>query len=291
MELKNLRTFLAVVDQGSYQRAAESLGYSQSTITVQIRHLEEELGVPLFERVGRRMVLTEAGEQALPLTRAPLLDAERLMGRVREDQALSGVLRVDMAETLLCYRMQPVIRAFRRRAPQVRLVIHASNCIVMAENVRTGAFDLCLGYDMDWDREALEVRTLGEHPGLVLASPDLGPLDLTTPGSRLPVSRITGGAGSAFHRRLDAYFRERSIQTDPALELWSIEGIKQCVMSGLGITYLPRFTVERELAEGRLKELETPLSGQPIQVLCAWRKSRWITPAMKLFGDLLQTEA
>ena len=87
MELKNLRTFQAVVDQGSYQRAAERLGYTQSTITVQIQQLEEELGVPLFERVGRRMVLTEAGERALPQTRELLEAADRLlecgrMGRV-----------------------------------------------------------------------------------------------------------------------------------------------------------------------------------------------------------------
>ena len=66
MELRNLRTFQAVVDRGSYQRAAEYLGYAQSTVTAQIQQLEEEMGVPLFERVGRRMTLTEAGWRALP---------------------------------------------------------------------------------------------------------------------------------------------------------------------------------------------------------------------------------
>ena len=107
MELKNLRTFQAVVDQGSYQRAAERLGYAQSTITVQIQQLEEELGVPLFERLGRRMVLTEAGERILPQARELLLGAERLLESGREDGVLSGILRVDMAETLLCYKPRP----------------------------------------------------------------------------------------------------------------------------------------------------------------------------------------
>ena len=69
MELKNLRTFQTVVDRGSYQKAAEYLGYTQSTVTVHIQQLEEELGVPLFQRVGRRMTLTQAGEQALADTR------------------------------------------------------------------------------------------------------------------------------------------------------------------------------------------------------------------------------
>ena len=78
MELKNLRTFQAVVDQGSYQKAADGLGYTQSTVTVHIQQLEEELGVPLFERVGRRMVLTQVGEQALAQARELLAAADRL---------------------------------------------------------------------------------------------------------------------------------------------------------------------------------------------------------------------
>lgn len=66
MELKHLRTFQAVVDQGSFQRAAECLGYTQSTVTVQIQQLEASIGVPLFQKAGRRMVLTETGKAILP---------------------------------------------------------------------------------------------------------------------------------------------------------------------------------------------------------------------------------
>ena len=154
MELKHLRTFQTVVDQGSYQRAAEALSYTQSTITSQIQQLEAELGVPLFERVGRRMRLTEAGRRALPQVRELLLAADRL-GQLRDQGAVpSGTLRVDMAETLLCYQMQPVIRAFRERAPQVRLILRSRNCLQIPENVRTGACDLGVGYDMDWSRDS-----------------------------------------------------------------------------------------------------------------------------------------
>ena len=78
MELKNLRTFQAVVDRGSYQRAAEALGYTQSTVTIHIQQLEEELGLPLFQRTGRRMVLTQTGERFLPQARELLLAADRL---------------------------------------------------------------------------------------------------------------------------------------------------------------------------------------------------------------------
>ena len=288
MELKNLRTFQAVVDQGSYQRAAERLGYAQSTITVQIQQLEEELGVPLFERLGRRMVLTEAGERILPQARELLLGAERLLESGREDGVLSGILRVDMAETLLCYKAQPVIRAFRERAPQVRLVIRSCNCMRIPINVRTGACDLGVGYDMDWDREALEVEPMGEYDIVLLASPRFAEPDFVTPGQRKAASLVTDEPDSIFRRRLEAYLREREIELDVTLELWSIETIKRCVMSNLGFTYLPRFVAEEELADGRLVELAAPISGLPAPALCAWRRGRWVTPAMELFLELLR---
>ena len=106
MELKNLRTLQTVADQGSYQKAADCLGYTQSTVTVHIQQLEEELGVPLFQRTGRRMVLTQVGEQALAQTRELLLAADRLSQLGRAGHELIGTLRVDMAETLLCYKIQ-----------------------------------------------------------------------------------------------------------------------------------------------------------------------------------------
>lgn len=288
MELKNLRTFQTVVDQGSYQRAAEVLGYTQSTVTVHIRQLEEELDVPLFQRTGRRMVLTQAGERALAQARELLLAADRLSQLGREGREPAGVLRVDMAETLLCYRMQPVIRKFRKLAPRVRLVIRSRNCLDIAENVRSGACDLGVGYDMDWSRDVLEVESLGEYEVILLAAPGFAHPDFTSPGQRKPVSLVTDEPDSIFRRRLEEYLRARDILLDATLELWSIETIKRCVMSDLGFTYLPRFAARDELAGGRLIELKAPISGVRFPTLCARHKKRWVTPAMELFMDLLR---
>ena len=287
MELKNLRTLQAVADQGSYQKAADCLGYTQSTVTVHIQQLEEELGVPLFQRVGRRMTLTQAGEQALAQTRELLLAAERLSQLGLERQAPSGTLRVDMAETLLCYKTQPVIQKFRKLAPQVRLIIRSRNCLDIAENVRSGACDLGVGYDMDWSRDMLEVEPMGEYEVILLASPEFCHPDFVTRGQRKPVSLVTDEPDSIFRRRLEAYLRARDITLDATLELWSIETIKRCVMSNLGFTYLPRFAAQEELKDGRLIELAAPISGVRFPTLCARHKNRWVTPAMELFIALL----
>ena len=288
VELKNLRTFQTIVDQGSYQKAADCLGYTQSTVTIHIQQLEEELGIPLFERTGRRMVLTQVGEQALSQARELLAAADRLAQVGRAGQEPSGTLRVDMAETLLCYRMQPVIQSFRRLAPQVRLIIRSRNCLDIAENVRGGRCDLGVGYDMDWSRDVLEVESMGEYEVVLLAAPGFAHPDFTTAGQRKPVSLVTDEPDSIFRRRLERYLQERSITLDATLELWSIETIKRCVMSDLGFTYLPRFAAREELEAGRLVELDAPISGVPFPALCARHKNRWVTPAMELFMRLLR---
>lgn len=287
MELKHLQTFQTVVEQGSYHRAAQVLGYAQSTITVQIQQLEEELGVPLFERVGRRMVLTQMGEQALLQARTVLEGAEQLAALARSGQTPTGTLRVDMAETLLCYQMQPVIRAFREQAPQVRLIIRGCNCLKIPKNLRDGLCDLGVGYDMDWDRDVLQAEPLGDYEIVLLASPALRDTDFTTPHQRKSVSLVTDEPDSIFRRRLEAYLQDRDIVLDTTIELWSIETIKRCVMSDLGFTFLPRFAARDELAEGRLVELDAPISGIRAPVLCARHKNRWVTPAMALFRELL----
>ena len=288
MELKNLRTFQAVVDQGSYQKAADGLGYTQSTVTVHIQQLEEELGVPLFERTGRRMVLTQVGERALAQARELLAAADRLAQLGRAGYELSGTLRVDMAETLLCYKTQTVIQTFRKLAPQVRLIIRSRNCLDIVENVRSGVCDLGVGYDMDWSRDALEVETMGEYEVILLASPEFCHPDFVTHNQRKPVSLITDEPDSVFRRQLEDYLRLRTITLDATLELWSIETIKRCVISNLGFTYLPRFAVWEELAVGRLVELTAPISGVRFPALCARHKNRWVTPAMELFMKLLR---
>lgn len=288
MELKNLRTLQTVADQGSYQKAADCLGYTQSTVTVHIQQLEEELGVPLFQRTGRRMVLTQVGEQALAQARELLLAADRLSQLGRAGHALIGTLRVDMAETLLCYKTQPVIQKFRKLAPQVRLILRSRNCLDIAENVRSGVCDLGVGYDMDWSRDVLEVESMGEYEVILLAAPEFCHPDFVTHRQCKPVSLITDEPDSIFRRRLEDYLRLRTITLDATLELWSIETIKRCVMSNLGFTYLPRFIAEQELSDGRLVELTAPISGIHFPALCARHKNRWVTPAMELFMKLLR---
>ena len=291
MELKNLRTFQAVVDQGTYEKAAQALGYTQSTVSVHIQQLEDELGVPLFERVGRRMALTQVGEQALAQAREVLYAADRLTSVVQEGQRLTGTLRVDMPETMLCYQFAPVIKAFRAQAPHVRLILRNRSNLLTAESLRDGVCDLGLVITAEWHRDVLLIEDTGVRMDVaLLAAPDFAEPDFVTPHQQKAVSLITDESDSLFRRRLEAYLRERDIVLDETIELWGTEAIKRCVMENLGVAYLPRGAVREELAQGRLVELAAPISGVQYPLLAARHKNRWVTPAAALCLRLMREQ-
>ena len=151
MELKNLRTFKAVADAGGFAKAADALGYAQSTISVHIQQLERSLSVQLFERMGRRMVLTDVGEQVLQHARIILDSAAQLEEACANRGALTGTLRVSAAETVLCHLLGPVVRAFKEAAPQVRLQVLNKTCAQTPPALLDGTCDLGITYLRDWD--------------------------------------------------------------------------------------------------------------------------------------------
>ena len=124
MDLKYLNTFRVIAEEGSFTRAAERLGYTQSTMTFQMGQLEQALSARLFEKVGRRMVLSQAGRQLLPYVER-VLEAVNQMHCVTQDLTqCRGEITIGVAETLLCYRLPPLLKAFHRRAPQALSLIH-----------------------------------------------------------------------------------------------------------------------------------------------------------------------
>ncbi|MDD3138791.1 MAG: LysR family transcriptional regulator, partial [Lachnospiraceae bacterium] len=262
MEIKHLRTLIAIVDYGSYQKAAEALGYTQSTITIQMQQLEAELRIPLFQRIGRRMSLSQAGEKVVEQARELVDIADQIGGIADASQPLTGTLRVDIVETLLCFQMQEVIREFRARAPLVKLILRNRNCLKISENLKEGSCDLGISYRMDWNREVLQTEYLKQQAECILvASSELTDTDFVTPHQVKSIPLISDEPDSLFRRQFESYLQEQDIQLEETIELWSTEAIKRCVMSNLGITFLPRFAVEEELADGRLVELSAPVSG------------------------------
>lgn len=292
MNLKYLLTVQTVARLASFQLAAVQLNYAQSTITFQVHQVERELDATLFVRNGRKVQLTAAGRAALPLIERLLQDSEALTAAAHP-AALSGPLVIGVPETLLTYKLQPVLRAFKQRAPQVTLSLRVLNCYDLYAQMVAGTLDVALHYNVRDYPAGYQVTTLAHYPISVVAAPELAPtIDLITPHQKQPLGQIENDRRAQYQEFFTAYLAANGIHLAPAMELWSLETVKQSVASGLGLAVLPTFCVANELANGVLSAVPTKM---PTKTLTAMMAVRRPTPAATLFVQLvkqhLQAEA
>lgn len=147
MDTRSIVVIKTILEEGSFQKAAQRLNCSQSTVTFQVRQLENELSVRLFERLGRRMVFTPAGKSILPHMEA-ILHSMQAITACNDPASLHGELRVAVAESLLSYKLHTLLGDFVERAPAVKLQLHSLNCHDIREGILSGQYDL--GSIMMW---------------------------------------------------------------------------------------------------------------------------------------------
>lgn len=293
MEHRQLKTFGAVARALSFTRAAEGLGYVQSNVTAQVKALEAELGAPLFDRLGRRVVLTDAGRTLLGYAGRILDLHEEALAAVASAGGTpggepAGSLTISAPETLCTYRLPRLLRRFGERYPGVRLTFRPVPCSDLKSAVAEGVLDAAFLLEEPARSSVLELEALVEEPLLVLAPPDhplapsegVGPADLD--GERVLLTE----SGCSYRRIFERRLAEAGVEPARALEFDSVEAIKQCVIAGMGVAVLPAVAVEAELERGEIASL--PWSGPELKVptQVAWHKDKWVSPALGAFLSL-----
>jgi DNA-binding transcriptional LysR family regulator len=175
MEFRQLKTFRVVADLLSFTRAAERLYMAQSSVSAQIRSLEQELGVKLFDRIGRRVLLTDAGKKLYDYARRIDAMTEEIRSEVAGDSYLRGSLTVRVPETLAAVYMPAIVERFYREHPQVGL--NFINCTdrQLREELNSGRIDLAFLIIESVNFSEVNVRLLKSEP-LALVSAPLHPL-------------------------------------------------------------------------------------------------------------------
>ena len=201
MDLKYLNTFRVIAEEGSFTRAAERLGYTQSTMTFQMGQLEQALSARLFEKVGRRMVLSQAGRQLLPYVERVLEAVNQMHCFTQDLTQCRGEITIGVAETLLCYRLPPLLKAFHRRAPQARLLIRSMGCYDIRDGLMDGSLDVGLFYEnIGGLSSQLVTHPVGTFPVVLTAAPQvkaLGP-DFVAPDHQVPLPFLINEPNSIF---------------------------------------------------------------------------------------------
>lgn len=286
MELRQLIIFRAAATHLSFSRAAVSLNYVQSNVTTQIQVLEEDLGVRLFDRLGRRVVLTDAGRQLLRYTDQILELVDEARSAIATGQEPAGTIVLAAPETLCIYRLPPLLTRFHKRFPRVRVLFQPIPVADLQRSLGEGVVDVAFALDTPLRAADLVIEPLVREPLLVVAplnhhlvgAAKVGTADLQGE----PIILVEGCTYRTwFKQTLNAAGMYPSLN----LAMNSVEAIKQCVIVGMGITILPAVTVSAELAGGKLAPVNwTEEFGAITQML--WHKDKRLSPALSAFLDL-----
>ena len=288
MELRNLNTFVRAADAGSFSRAAAQLGYTQSTVTSQIQGLEEELGVPLFDRLPRGIALTRAGEVFLEHARELLLGAENARIAVKEQSEPSGRLRIGAFSSLCTAFLPELLKEYHKRYPDVDLVVRNGGAEDLEEMLGANRLDFAWMIAEQKRRFAWKCACEAFHPIWAVAAPgrfepNVGK-NLESAWSGLPF--LLTEPGCPYRQRFEQFCAGADISPHVLLEADGVEGIISFARSGLGVGILPDFAAAELVQSGEL--LRLPIEGFEPQVRSAllYHPVKWVTPAMEAFLEL-----
>ncbi|ALM81853.1 LysR family transcriptional regulator [Bordetella sp. N] len=286
MDLADLKTFEAVARHGSMNKAAAELHTVQSNVTARIRALEEELGLPLFQRHARGVALTPAGQRVLPYAgRVSKLLAEA-GAAARDDGQPCGTLTLGGLETTTALRLSPALTAYARAYPDVRLVMSTGTTAQLVQDVIDYRYDgvFVAGPVKHPDLEAttifVEELVLVAHPDLASLKDLPGLADLRT---------IVFHAGCSYRQRLEAYLGEKGIVATQPLEFGSLDTIVSCVSAGVGVTMLPRVVVAEAARLGRVSLHDLPAPKARVDTQFVRRRDAYVSSALSAFLETLRS--
>lgn len=294
MTLEQLRIFIAVAERGHVTKAAEALAMTQSAVSAAISALETRYGANLFDRIGRRIEITDTGRRFLPEARA-VLDRAAAARAVLEDlsAATIGTLSVAASQTIASYWLPRRLSAFHSEYPKVRLDVTIGNTRQVETAVVDGAVDL--GLVEGATRHSALVRSQVDYDRLVLVvstnAPELPQLE----DGRLDLQNITWvirEEGSGTRGILEDLARRSGLLPDDlliALVLPSNEAVREAVEAGAGATIVSEHVVARDIAAGLLRAI--PIDLPPREYALIRHRDRHQSAAHKALVTALSNRA
>ena len=282
MDAGDLRIFEAVARLGGMNRAAAELHTVQSNVTARIRHLEAELGAPLFERHSRGVALTAAGRRLLPYAARVRDTLDEARRAVRDDGTPAGPLVIGSLETTAALRLSPVLSRYAQKHPVVDVTLRTGTTAELVDAVLArqleGAF-VCGPVD----HPELEQEAIFREELVVLTSPAIRSLDKALAATELKI--VVLRLGCSYRQRLEDLLARRGIVGLRRLEFGTLEAIVGCVAAGLGITLLPKALIGPVWRDGRVALHDLPPRESEVETLFIRRHDSRPSSALAAFLD------
>ena len=300
MEIRHLVSFLQLATLQSFTKAGESLGYSQANISLQIRQLESELGVPLFDRIGKTAHLTQYGQMLVPYAQEIISTTTTIENLFREKDHLGGTLRVGFVESLFACLFEDTLKSFHEKFPLVMVEVTVDATAALLKMLHLGQLDIVCLIDNDlvdpdilyWDTVDCPIALIAsnEHPLTSRLKLDPGDLD----GQEFIMMEDTAPYVKEFNR----WLLEEDIETVPCIKVQIPYGAIRLLANGCYLSVLPKFTVKDAVRNGDVSLLYLEGFSQTQQVQFLAHKNKALTPqiegflkqAVNAFRDLTGSE-
>jgi len=283
MDLSDLRIFAAVVRAGGVTRAAERLRRVQSNVTTRIRQLEEDLGVTLFVRHGKRLHVAPAGRLLLDYADRLLALADEARDAVR-DVRPRGLFRLGAMESTAAVRLPAPLATYHRRYPDVNLELHTGNPSQLAAAILAGELDAA--FVAEPVAEELFEKTPAFMEELVMVAPTGHPPISRNAGA--PRTMVAFEIGCPHRKRLEDWYASRGEMPERTIELGSYHAMLGCVAAGMGVALLPR-SVLTTFPQRKQLSIHPLLSRERwIATVLIWRKGAG-SPKLEALKQMLRS--
>jgi DNA-binding transcriptional LysR family regulator len=291
VNLHQLRIFSTVARLASFSRAAETLHISQPSVSIQVADLERSLGVELFEQLGKRIYLTDAGRVLESYAQRILTLVEEAQEAVAEVTELHrGRLAVGASTTPGTYILPKVLGRYEERFPKITVTLEIASTRRIQERLLRSEIDIgVVGWVASAQHFVIEPLLDDDLVVVVSAHHPLA----TSPG--IPVAALADHRlilrerGSGTREAIEAAMRSVELDLTPAMELGSVEAIKEVVAAGLGVTILSRLAVAGETAAGRLAVVPVTDLALKRAFSIIYHRDKRLSPAIQVFLEMLRT--
>lgn len=291
MEIRTLLTFIKVAEEQSLSKAAKQLGYAQSTVTMQMQQLEQELGTALYERVGKQIRITQEGQELLSYAVHIVKTSQKALQIGKgERKTVSGSLRLGAADSIEEEWLAGLMHRYRSLYPEVRIHVRAGSSRSLIQMLLRNEIDLMMAVDYRLNEPALvhacdKVQSVHfaaapDHPLSKAPSPDLKTI--------LSYPLIRGDLSSACERNLEAAMAASGLKPESWMEIESRNLVLGMVEYGDGITLIPDYAIQKLIENGRLIRLDYELQGADLWQQTLYHRNKWLTGAMDAWIKMLE---
>ena len=290
MELRNLTTFTNVAELGSFTKAAEQLGYSQSTISFQIKQLEEELGCLLFERINHTITLTERGHELIAYAHQVLSLTEEFKENLAVNSECCGHIRIVTPDSVCDDMINRSYTNFHNSYPHISVKFTTADTSVMFDMLDHNEADIIItldshSYHKDYviaKEEPLSMHFVANSKSRFAKAKNLSIRDI------INEPFILTEYGQGYRRVFDKELAKKSLEITPILEIGRTDIITSLIAEGDALSFLPDFVTKEQIDSGELCYLDIRDMEIEIWKQLIYHKNKWISKSLKAFIDYVK---